>query len=698
MTTAQESGRETYTFSADKLSDRFTFGFRAKPSRSYSTSYTNTLAIDNIALTADAENITKAPNLVIQSTSGTQTNNQLTITTTIQNTGSASAGPQTITVYRHTSETDTPRTGTNVGTTTTRTLNPNDWTTQTIQTTIPSPTQETATYHYYTCVSTAGCTLSASITVQPEEEETAPNITVQTTATPTTATPGQQITVRATVTNTGTTPTPSQPITAYRHNTETDTPTTGGTRLASGTTGTLQPGAATTRSTRTSAPTVTTETTYHYYMCVTPAPDETDTADNCASAQVTVSPEEEEEEEEEDTTQPNLTIQATATPQTATSGDRITLRATIRNTGTASATPQTITAYRHTRTTQNPRTGTAVGTATTGTLQPSATATRTIRITAPTVSTQTTYHYYVCIATACASVQVTVQPETVVEPDITLPEVMGGDPLRGHFRASEQNYRTDKPTRDAATLTLGGLTTADGTKGFVMSGHGASNTFDFLKGFQLGETDSFIFGGYDKRTRTFPFKTFLGKVMQLPNLREREGKPSTAFYADAAFVAYPSLATTNCSLTWTGDDTDRTYCLDLGRGEQIETVTPLAIRGKHNAMYTIIGSQSPTMGLEVMFSGGTSGAAAEGNRVTSGAILTWIEKDEGGYHDTYDMDGGQDSLGSDSGSPIYTVPDRDGNVRIVGILVGGVIVAGEDITIFSSWNDVMKEFDLQPIQ
>ena len=70
-----------------------------------------------------------------------------------------------------------------------------------------------------------------------------------------------------------------------------------------------------------------------------------------------------------------------------------------------------------------------------------------------------------------------------------------------------------------------------------------------------------------------------------------------------------------------------------------------------------------------MFSGGTSGPAAGGNKVTSGAILTSIGVGREGSYYTYDIDGGQESLGSDSGSPIYTIPDRDGNVRVVGISV-----------------------------
>ena len=102
------------------------------------------------------------------------------------------------------------------------------------------------------------------------------------------------------------------------------------------------------------------------------------------------------------------------------------------------------------------------------------------------------------------------------------------------------------------------------------------------------------------------------------------------------------------------------------------------------------------MGLEVMFTGRTSGVV-EGNRVTSGAILTLFAKDGGTLY-TYDIDGGGERAQGDSGSPIYTVPDRNGNVHIIGILRGSVVVAGEKVTVFNSWDDVMKELDLQPIQ
>ena len=55
---------------------------------------------------------------------------------------------------------------------------------------------------------------------------------------------------------------------------------------------------------------------------------------------------------------------------------------------------------------------------------------------------------------------------------------------------------------------------------------------------------------------------------------------------------------------------------------------------------------------------------------------------------------GGDAIRGDSGSPIYTVPDANGNVRIVGILTG---IGGEGILIFNSWKTVKDEFNLRPI-
>ena len=53
----------------------------------------------------------------------------------------------------------------------------------------------------------------------------------------------------------------------------------------------------------------------------------------------------------------------------------------------------------------------------------------------------------------------------------------------------------------------------------------------------------------------------------------------------------------------------------------------------------------------------------------------------------------------DSGSPVYTVPDANGNVHIVGIIwaVGWSPELG-NITSFHSWDRVVEEYELKPIQ
>ena len=406
---------------------------------------------------------------------------------------------------------------------------------------------------------------------------------------------------------------------------------------------------------------------------------------------------------------PDLIVQSPSVSRTTlTAGQAFTLQVTVHNQGDQQAAATTLRYYRSNNATITAR-DTEVGTDAVEALDASASRAHSIELTAPNVSSPRVGIYYgACVESVsgesktdnnCSPAVKTVVYEQETEDDaVDTPvdvdrlEVMGGEPIGGHFRASERNYRTDSTpgAGSAGTLTLGGLTTTNGTKGFVLSGHAAIDFgVSIIEEFKAARTDALIFGGYNIKRFLF-----LGKVMQLPHPHET-GVSFEFLYADAAFVAYPSIATSDCSLTWTGDDTNRMFCLDLGKGEQIETVTPLAIRGKHNAVYNVVGSQSPTMGLEVMFTGSRSGVV-EGNQVTSSAMLTMFSY-EGGTFSTYDLDGGGESAGGDSGSPIYTVPDRNGNVRIIGIIHGSAVVAGEEITAFCSWDDVMKELDLQPI-
>ena len=383
----------------------------------------------------------------------------------------------------------------------------------------------------------------------------------------------------------------------------------------------------------------------------------------------------------------NLTVSSvTASPTAVASGDQVLITVTIVNDGDATGS-QSVRVYRHPARTTDPTAGTRVGGATTGSLAAGASVTKSMQITAPTVLSQTTYYYYVCVEDTCGNTPatVTVQPKTV--------EIMGGSFLATSSNADDVNYdfSTDQ-LYAGATLTLGGLTDHDGMRGFVMSGHASVMDFGDLESYR---TDILVFNGIKTQFKNLIPRVFLGKLKQRPQARQTNNF-SHFFYADASFIAYPSLATSDCSLTWTGDDTDRNYCLDLGHGEQIETVIPLAIRGKNGAVYNVVGSQRPTMGLEAMFSGSSSGVV-EGNRVTSGPMLTRFLP-AGGFDYTYGLNGGGDSRSGDSGSPIYTVPDKNGNVRIIGILSGGIVIGGDDITTFNSWEDVMKELDLQPIR
>ena len=109
-------------------------------------------------------------------------------------------------------------------------------------------------------------------------------------------------------------------------------------------------------------------------------------------------------------------------------------------------------------------------------------------------------------------------------------------------------------------------------------------------------------------------------------------------------------------------------------------------------------SPAPATDLAVQMSGAVSGIV-EGNRVVSGRILSRITKSDGSIlrRYVYDLRGGKQAIPGDSGGPVYTTPDADGNVQIVGALVGALTVAGEKTSTVNAWTDIMKELDLKAI-
>ena len=437
---------------------------------------------------------------------------------------------------------------------------------------------------------------------------------------------------------------------------------------------------------------------------------------------------------------PDLVVSSvSASPTSTTGGTSVTLRFTVRNDGVAPATSENIVVYRHRTKTTDPTTGGMfIGINTTsGTLAAGASVLKSATVTTPSVSSDTIFHYYVCVNAAddedrtennCtenpATVTVTAPvSETPVAEDViaddsndqkttddTKPEepatknkypeksypeppyeniylvpertyIMGGDV------AYPQNI-DENSIFPGGTITLGGAETKSGTKGFVTAAHVATKD-NTTNGFAAG-TNSLFFHGLRNRN-TFVGNKFLGKVSAMPKYEEvvLGGRDGYLLNADAAFVAYPTPVTADCSLIW--KHLGKSFCLDLSSEDQIETVTPLTIRGKGSDVYTVIGSKKPEKGLDIWFTGAMSGVI-EGDPAT---ISERMLADVGGdiYHFAHLVKVTK-SVGGNSGSPVYTAPDEDGNVYIVGILSGGL---GDTAIGFNAWNDVTEALNLKPL-
>ena len=528
----------------------------------------------------------------------------------------------------------------------------------------------------------------------PEETEQ-PDLTVTYAVTPPRSVPsGSTIALYTRVTNTGTTPSAATVARLYRHTATTPTPTLGGTP-ATATTAipALEPGSSILKALRATAPAI--PSTYHYYVCVEGSCSEAAAVSVQTTTDTTPEPE----------TPATITgfsvTNPTATPSSLQSTDILTIQATITNTGTETD-DAAIHIYRHTQETTTPRTGGTreSNTATTGTLAPNASVTVTSTHSAPTVSRTTRYYYYVCADTFCATdpatVLVRVKPEDPGPPYARCWDVperstpMGGDIMFSLFIGDPYG----EIPRNCGTITLGGVETTTGVRGFIASGHVVvRSTYDDETARSIQDysrTDTMI--GHGRSTGFFvkELQHFLGKVFQMSSFYMEGDKRFLS--TDAALVAYPHSATPGCSLTWSGDGED--FCLDQGSDDHIERLVSLTVRGANGETYKVVGSQEPTEGLPIQVSGAVSGvpvnSVAKGGRLllgsvydANGIIYRYINHSRGGG-----------SVGGDSGAPVYTVPDADGNVRIVGILIGHV---GVGRPTFNSWKTIEEEFNLRPI-
>ena len=443
---------------------------------------------------------------------------------------------------------------------------------------------------------------------------------------------------------------------------------------------------------------------------------------------------------------PNLVVHnVSVTPKRADSDTSVKVRYSVRNDGTARAGKENVSVYRHRSATSNPVTGgTKVYTfAMLSTLAPGAGFGRPATVKTPTVSKNTTVYFYVCVdateneeqtddncsgpVTVTVAKAKTPEPETPVETPIEIPVETPADdtdkqvvvntpandytetsypkpPYESCYHAPERKHimagdiMLPQPLKGkildrtgvyaCGTITLGGVEAKDGTKGFVVSGHvitGGQHDIDDL-------TNTDVLTGHGTYMKNFDMGRLLGKVHKTSVIRN-EGDEKI-WIADAAFVAYPRPKTSGCSLTWNGHG--ETFCLDLG-GNQTERVVPMKIRGRGKEVYTVVGSQKPSKGLVLQMTGTVSGVIETNPMTTNRKVLTGI------YNDTlyiYNHSTPAKQLHTtfgDSGSPVYTTPDSDGNVRIVGVYRGDIYINDTLEFVFDSWHDVTDALDLEPI-
>ena len=357
-----------------------------------------------------------APDLVVQSASVDNTTltpgQSLTLSAKVHNQGMAEAAATTLRYYRSTDATIT--TGdTEVGTDSVNRLAARNGLDTSVRLTAPAAT---GTYYYGACVASSGesntdnnCSTGVQVIVG------APGLLVQSVSVDdTTPTPGQAITLRATVGNRGTAA--ATAATLHYYQSSDATITTGDTEVGTADAiSALAVSATSEQSSRVTAP--LTAGTYYYGACVL-VRGLSDTNNNCsAGVRVVVGA-------------PDLLVQSPAVDNTTpTTGQAFTLSATVFNRGTAEVAAATLRYYRSTDATIT--TGdTEVGTSDAiSVLAVSAKSVQSSSVTAP--STTGTYYYGACVDAVSgesntnnncsAGVQV-----TVGAPDLLVQSPVGG--------------------------------------------------------------------------------------------------------------------------------------------------------------------------------------------------------------------------------------------------------------------------------
>ena len=404
-----------------------------------------------------------APDLVVDaptvSTSSPTAGASFTLRATVRNQGTATSGSTTLRYYRSTDAT-VSTSDTEVGTDPVSSLSASRTSSESIFLSAPS---NAGTYYYGACVesvsdeSDTGNNCSSAVTVTVGAAP-APDLVVDVpTVSNSSPTAGASFTLRATVRNQGTATSGSTTLRYYR---STDaTVSTSDTQVGTDPVTTLSASRTSAESISLRAPSIA--GTYYYGACVESVSDESDTGNNCSAAvTVTVGA----------APAPDLVVDApTVSTSSPTAGASFTLRATVRNQGTATSGSTTLRYYRSTDATVS-TSDTQVGTDPVSSLSASRTSSESIFLSAP--SNAGTYYYGACVESVsdesdtgnnCSSA-VTVNVGAAPAPDLIVdaPTVSNSSPAAGAsftLRATVRNQGTGR----SGSTTLRFYRSTDGT-------------------------------------------------------------------------------------------------------------------------------------------------------------------------------------------------------------------------------------------
>ena len=397
------------------------------------------------------------PDLIVESPSVDDTTptpeQSITLRATVRNQGTGQAATTTLRYYRSTNATITTS-DTEVGSSDAISALAASATSEQ-SSSVTAPTTA-GTYYFGACVASVSgetdvsnnCSAGVQVTVG------APDLVVQSpSVNDTTPTPGQSITLGATVRNQGTAEAAATTLRYYQSSDATIT--TGDTEV--GSSDAISALAASATSEQSSSVTASaTAGMYYYGACVVAVSGETDVSNNCsAGVQVTVGA-------------PDLVVQSPSVDDTTpTPGQSLTLSATVRNQGTAKAAATTLRYYQSsdaTITTGDTEVGSSDAISA---LAASATSEQSSSVTAP--ATAGTYYYGACVASVSgetdvsnncsAGVQVTVgAPDLVVQsPSVNDTTLATGQSLT--LSATVRN----QGTAEAAATTLRYYQSSDAT-------------------------------------------------------------------------------------------------------------------------------------------------------------------------------------------------------------------------------------------